>query len=320
MELNYRFIQLFRLFEDAKRVLVIAHKKPDGDAMGASTALYHWLKREGKDAILFCADLPLAHYKFLDDSWAMNNARDCFEQSYDAVVILDSGDLKYAGVDTLMPLLKDKPAIVNIDHHPTNQHYGDINLVLADASSTSEIIGRFFEANNILIDSAMATSLLTGIFSDTSHFSNSATSSRVVEISGRLVGYGARLSDTANILLKNKDLPALKLWGLALTRLQKNKTYDVVSTYLTINDLREANTDSGAAEGISNFINAVCGGAEIIMVLIDTGDGKIKCSLRSVRRNVAMLAKLLGGGGHVKAAGFTIEGRIVTEKQGFRIV
>jgi len=312
--------RLYDALQNCQRVLLIGHQKPDGDALGSTSGFYSWLKREGKKPTLYCKDLPAQQYKYLNAFFDYSNDIKVFDESYDMVLMFDSGDMVYAGVDGLVPKIPGSPALVNIDHHTTNQFYGDVNIVDTEATSTCEVVTRFFEANNVMIDSIMATSLMTGILTDTSHFSNAATTSRGMDVAGRLIASGARMNEITKYLLKNKELPILKIWGLALSRLQKNEEQDIAVTFVTNEDFLKHGVSPNAVEGISNFLQGVTGNAESILVLHDRGDGTIKGSMRSVTRDVSAIAKLFGGGGHKLAAGFAVKGTIRETKEGFEVV
>ncbi|MBU2566447.1 bifunctional oligoribonuclease/PAP phosphatase NrnA [Patescibacteria group bacterium] len=320
MNKDIEFRGLKNALLQAERILVITHKKPDGDALGSSSGLYEWLKDQNKNVKLFCRDLPPAHYGYLNAYLDYTDDTDVFNQEFDLVVVLDSGDLGYCGVAELIPLLPNKPKLLNIDHHPTNRLYGDVNLVITNATSTAEVITRFFIANKIEINQAMATSLLTGILTDTSHFSNAATSYDGMNIAGYLISRGARVNEITKNLLKNKETNLLKLWGLAMSRLVKNSNYDVAATYLKLDDFERFGLQINDVEGIINFLNSVVGDAEMIVLLVDMGNQKIKGSFRSVKRDVSAIAKLIGGGGHKLAAGFTIDGSIKETVAGFKII
>lgn len=320
MDFDLKLKQIYDVLRDKKSVLVIGHQKPDGDALGSTSGFYAWLKRDGKYATLFCKDLPAEHYRYLNGFFDYKNDPSVFDKAYDAVCVFDSGDLAYAGVDELIKKIPSSPVIINIDHHKTNQFYGTINAVQIEATSTCEVVTRFFEVNNILIDPNIATSLMTGILTDTSHFSNAATTSRGMETAARLVSYGARINEVAKYLLKNKELAILKIWGLALERLQKNESRDLAATYITNEDFKQYDVPQNAIEGVSNFLQAVASDAEIVLVLHEKADGTIKASMRSSTSDVSALAKLFGGGGHRLAAGFAIKGRINETATGFEIV
>lgn len=315
---SHLFGRLHEAIRDSDRVLLVAHKKPDGDTIGSSSSFLNWLLREGKDVIVFCADLPPAMFRYIDNVHLYTNDPTVFDKTYDIVIVFDSGDLRYCGVADHFPRLPEGFLLVNIDHHVTNERFGHLDLVLTDASSTAEIVHRFFEENNVFVDPAMATSVLTGLFTDTSSFSNAATNPNAVDAASKLLAAGARLNDIHKHILHDKTVPALKIWGLFLTRLRYNATYDVVSTYLLEKDVQDVPGD--LIEGIANFLNATTGGTDTIMVLREITGGLVKGSFRSVNRDVSKVAKLLGGGGHKKAAGFTVKGRIEETKDGPRIV
>ena len=312
------FGRLHDAIRASDRVLLIAHKKPDGDTLGSSSSILNWLLREKKDVTAFCRDAPPACFQYLDNVHRYTSDPTTFDRAYDVVIVFDAGDLRYCGVSDFMSRLPTGYLLVNIDHHVTNERFGHLNLVLTDASSTAEIIHRFYDANGIHVDHAMATSILTGIFTDTSSFSNAATNQIAVEAASKMLSVGGRLLDIHANLLHDKTVSSLNIWGLFLSRLRYNATYDVVSTYMRQEDVRDVPKD--VIEGVSNFLNAVTGGTDTILVLHELTNGMVKGSFRSVTRDVSKVARILGGGGHKKAAGFTVAGRIEETADGPRIV
>ncbi|MEK7623381.1 MAG: DHHA1 domain-containing protein, partial [Patescibacteria group bacterium] len=163
----------------------------------------------------------------------------------------------------------------------------------------------------VKINPAMATSLMTGLMTDTDNFTNAATSAQSLLIGHSLMKQGAKIKLITGSIFQDKTIATLKLWGLAFTRLEKHPNYDLAYTYLTQADLIDHGVDISVAEGISNFMN-VLGGHRIVLTLTELPDGKVKGSFRTTRADtdVAMIAKALSGGGHKKAAGFTVEGPI----------
>ena len=164
----------------------------------------------------------------------------------------------------------------------------------------------------------MATSLLTGLFTDTNSFTNAATNPKSVEAFGKLIGAGGRQQDIKKNLLHDKSIESLRIWGTLLSRVRHNKTYDVVSTYLLLKDAEHVSSD--IIEGVSNFMNEVTTGTDTVMFLRELPGNKIKGSLRSVKRDISKVAALFGGGGHKKAAGFTVEGHIEETTNGPRVI
>lgn len=311
---------MFDALQTAKRVLVIGDGKPDGDSMGSSTALYGWLKREGKETKLFMAVPTPKNFLFLDHVHDFTTDPAVFDEDWDVVVSLDASAPGAGGFADLQPRLKPGHVFINVDHHVTNTKFGHLNIVMVEASSTCEVMYRFFEENNLLLDDRIATSLLTGLCTDTSHFSNAATNSKGIEAAAVCASSGARHADILRYLVQNKTVSALKLWGLALERLIFNPEYDAAVTYFTRADLEGIPGADEAVEGVSNFLNATCGGADAVLVLREKPDGTIKGSMRSLTRDISGFCKALGGGGHKKAAGFTIKGKIDTEGGRVRIL
>lgn len=321
METNeQRQRKLFDLLVGCNRLLLVAHQKPDGDALGSATALAHWLKMQGKKVTLFCLDRPTQHFSFLDHFHDFTSDPKVFDLRYDALLVLDCSTLPYAGIHQLVARLPAGYLTINLDHHKSNDLFGDFNLVDEMASSTAEIVADFLKVNGQKLDAAMATSLMTGIMNDTTYFTNAATSLHSLELTSELLSAGARSSEVAKAMFKDKDTKTLNLWGAALARLKHNSKLNLAITYLKQDDLAKAGANAGATEGLINFLNAVCGGAETIMVLTQANENTIKGSLRSVRTDVSKIAKLFGGGGHKLASGFTLPGRIVETEKGFKVV
>lgn len=316
--INHLYGRLHEELRRARSVLLVAHKRPDGDALGSSSAILLWLTEQGKDVVAFCLDKPGKTLGFLDCAHLYTNDPAVFDRAYDAVVIFDSGDLRCCGVQDHLPRLPSGYLLVNIDHHATNEHYGHMNLVSPEASSTSEIVHRFFMYNGVPLNPQMATALLTGIYFDTSNFSNSATRPSTIASASSLLSAGARNGEILRHILHDKSVDLLRVWGVMLSRLRRNPRLDIVSTYILAADLEGAPPD--AVDGAANFLNAVVGESDTIMILRELPSGLVKGSFRSIHRDVSKLAKLLGGGGHRKAAAFTIPGRIQETPEGPRIV
>lgn len=313
------FTKIFNAIQKAKRILLVADGKPDGDSIGTTLAFYRWLLREQKDVFAFCSSPLPKNLLFLDYAQKIEQDGALFAQPYDLIITFDAGNLRHCGIDQLIPTTPAGYSLIVFDHHATNERFGNINAVFTDACSTAEVVYRFFEEQHMTIDDRMATSLLTGIIYDTSSFSNSGTTSKGLEAAGNLFACGARQTDVLKHLVQNKSVDGLKLWGLALARLYYHPTLDVVSTYFLAEDLPTKASEE-AVEGMSNFLNAACGNADTMLVLRETRDGKIKGSLRSIKRDISKVAQLLGGGGHKKASGFMVNGRIHVENGRARIV
>ncbi|MFZ6035645.1 MAG: DHH family phosphoesterase [Patescibacteria group bacterium] len=320
-ELIPTFQKIKDALDKARRVVVVGHQNPDGDAIGSMLGMAHYLRHTETDHRLFCTTPVPASLSFLlHEITIEQDAIPLLSQSHDAVIVLDSGDLEYAGIHELLPRLPGAPIIINIDHHHTNTRYGAINLVQPSASSTAEIIFHFLDHFRLPIPKDVATALLTGILTDTGSFSNLGTTPSSMEVSSKLLAYGARAKEIIKHTLQNKSLQQLQLWGRALSRLKKNEQTGIVTTVLTKKDFDELGIEE-SSEGIANFLNSV-EKAKAIMVLYEKGPGLIKASLRTTQDgvDVSKIAKFFGGGGHPKAAGFTVQGTLVEKANGWEVV
>lgn len=307
--------------DGSKGVMIVVHEKPDGDALGSACGLAGYLLSRQIPFHIFSPTshsaafdfLPFCHY-VTEDTGVWKTLQP------DVVIVVDSSTLVRAGVDRLIAGLNQKPFIANIDHHASNEQFGDLNIVKTDAASTTEIIYTFYRDLKIPLSQDIATCLLNGMMTDTMIFHNAATSASVVEASSRLLSYGAKFRDIARNIFFNKKLVTLKLWGKALSRLSMNNAWGIATTYITQEDLKEANATEEDSSGLSNFLNSL--DAKAILVVTEQGDGTLKGSLRTTRDDVDVmkLAKFFGGGGHKKAAGFTVQGKIEKVGEGIKIV
>ncbi len=198
--------QLFSCLRSAKTILLISHQSPDCDTLGANLALLEYLRSKGKSCVSFCVSPMKKEYAFLPLSHKVTSDVSVFGKSYDAVVVVDSGDLRYAGVEELVRNIPEGFTLVNVDHHPTNENFGDINIVDPDSASTTEVLFKLFRAERASISNEMATCLLAGVCTDTSYFSNPATSASVFEVSSALVSLGANAGVIAKNVLNTRPI------------------------------------------------------------------------------------------------------------------
>jgi phosphoesterase RecJ-like protein len=236
------------------------------------------------------------------------------------MAVFDAGDLRFAGIADLVAAMPRRPFILNFDHHATNERFGDVNVLDVTASSTAEVVYNFFRDCGKDIDKAIATCLLTGILTDTGNFSNPATSKSSLEAASDLLGRGGKIQEVANRLMRNKSMESLRLWGDVLSRLKYNEKLGVASTVIFNKDLEREGVEDEQIEGVSNFLNNFLD-VKIVLVLRELPGGLVKGSFRTAENvDVSLIAKVLGGGGHKKAAGFTVPGRVIETPEGWRVI
>lgn len=310
---------IYQQINRAEHILLISHKKPDGDTLGANLALFTYLHKLNKKVVSFCLDPVPSQFNFLPHSHLISSDHKLFTKKYDLIITIDCATLEYAGVDGLMTALPMGYTLINIDHHISNPRYGDIALVIDDASSASEIVYRLFADWKIEWSQDIATALACGLITDTNGFKNDATNYQTLKASAALINHGAQTHQIVQSALNNTSLNNLKLWGIALERLQKSARYDLIYTYITQEDIKNCQVDDSATEGIINFLHILKEGS-VIMLLREKSDGMIAGSLRTTTNiDLTKLAALFGGGGHKKAAGFSLPGRLVYDNNRLRI-
>lgn len=306
------FQKIYNLIKTSQNILLIAHRRPDGDALGALCAFFRFVKSAEKSVTAYCADYPNKIFDFLDGfrEIKFNEGLSDFNQ-FDLIICLDCGDLEQTGCKDKLILIQKNTVIINIDHHLTNTYFGQVNLVEAKASSTSEIITEFFNFLKIEIGKEQAACLLVGILADTDNFSNSATIPKTLRLAAGLLAKGINFKKLNSFDEKNKNLSILKLWGEILSRLEKNNVYNIATTVITKEDFKRYNIKEEALNNIANFFNNLAG-VKATLILKEDGNGRIRGSLRTTDEevDVANLAQVLGGGGHKKAAGFSLAGKL----------
>jgi len=301
--------QIYTRIQKATHIILVPHQNPDGDTLGSVTAMMQWLDRIDKPYTAFCATDISPKLMFLPNIDNVSRDPSAWKKAdTDLVIVFDSGDLGYAGVDTHVDSMNKKPDIINIDHHATNAHFGKLNLVMETASSTTMILYKFFVANKINISKHIATSLLTGLITDTGNFTNAATTTGSLKIASKLVELGGDLAQIQNATMKDQSVKGLQLWGKILERLTHHEELDIVHTHVTRKDISDHGINESEVEGLANFMNNITDG-RAGMILKEKEDGTVKGSFRTTRDDVdvSAFAKLFGGGGHKKAAGFTVE-------------
>lgn len=307
-----KFLEAKKLIDKADKILSISHKRPDGDTLGASCALYLGLQQWGKKVDMACIDEIPDRFKFLTD---MNKVIHEFNfRDYDLIIVSDAGASYMTRYHEIYPdIFKGDVPIINFDHHSSNDNFGTCNIVSVQSASATIIIYKFLKFVGIPITPQMATALLTGIYNDTGSLMHSNTTLEVFEISGKLMELGGRIHQVAKNLFRTNPISTLKLWGKVLDNAYINDEGVTVSA-VTWKDFEECDAGSDEISGVIDLLNSVPGSKYACLLNEDLG-GKIKGSFRTQREDVdvAALAAQFGGGGHKKAAGFTMPGRLHRE-------
>ncbi|QQS21054.1 MAG: DHH family phosphoesterase [Candidatus Moraniibacteriota bacterium] len=229
------FQTLSYILEQSSSVLLFAHTRPDVDTIGATLALAIFLENKKKRVSIACFD-PFPPYlnTILPGEFLHPSQLDI--AGVDAVIACDSVD---RGFDRISPIIKPGQATVVIDHHPDIESSADVKIIDTQASSTCELLYRFFEFSHIPISKALATRLLAGIIFDTGNLQHACTTPRVMEIAGALMKKGAPLGKIVNTIFTNKSVSALRLWGKAFEQSVFYEKTGMLLTAVTRTDIEE---------------------------------------------------------------------------------
>jgi len=303
--MDKEFQKAASLFNKASHALIVSHRQPDGDTMGSNLALSKALSLYfGIQVSSCCADpLPMS-LNFLPGSRSVHKG---LPVDYDLVISVDCSSLdqvKYS----------DLKVDINIDHHASNKDYAKVNMVDADAASTTVIIYEFLKYLQIPILPDMATNLLAGIYCDTGCFMHTNTNAKIYDIAANLMQCGAKSTEIVKHMFKTKTVEQLKLWGKVLSNIKVNEKGTIVSK-ITTNEFEETQATPKDLSGVINYLNSVPN-CKMSMLLSEDMKGNVQGSIRTNEdeMDASELSTKLGGGGHKKAAGFTIPGKIVAEE------
>lgn len=311
--IEQNFKRVGELIYSSKSVLLTMHERMDGDDGGSILAMHHFLENLGKQAVSVIKHGVPPALQFLPGSHKIQEG--IKHQNFDLIIIFGCSDKERIGNQDIANL---NTRTINIDHHPDNTYFGEINIVDHAKSSAAELVYDLFSYNNWPITKEIATCLLTGIITDTGSFMHSNTKDSTLKAAARLLRKGAVVHKIIKHAYKSKDLRILKAWGKAMENLHFDEKNKVIYSIFTEKDSGEiGDLPKATFEGFVETLNAIPE-AKFAMFLKQDGE-IIKGSLRSdpfKNIDVSQIAKLFGGGGHKLAAGFSVAGKLIKDETG----
>lgn len=291
-----------------KDFLLLSHKGPDGDAIGAMLGLGLALKRVGKKVMFYSSDPIPQNLNFLPFLDRVENSLENF--SGDTIIAADSSDLERLGDEFKRFYDKKRFKLLNIDHHATNTQYGDAFLIEPNFSSTCEVVFDLLESLKWEVTPEIATSLFCGIVADTGSFKYRNTTAKVLRIAARLVDSGAHPEIISQRLFDTYPASRIVLLKKVLQSLRFDSENRVASIVVRESDLAEAGASIDASEGFVEILRGI-EGVQVSILAKEQKDKNVKFSTRSKDYiDVAAITKLFGGGGHKVAAGATLPGPV----------
>jgi phosphoesterase RecJ-like protein len=293
--------EIVERLRSARKVAIISHTRPDGDAVGSLLGFGLALEELGKGVIMVLADGVPVNFRHIPGADRIGDKTD---PDADLQIVVDCSDLGRVG-DVGLELTRPE---INIDHHVTNTGFAQLNLVRTEAVSTTEVIYDLLCEAGIPISAQAAAGLLTGLITDTLGFMTPNISPRALRVAADLAEIGADLATLYRKAMVEKSFEAMKFWGTGLRQLEREK--NIVWTSLTMKDRKQVGYSGRDDADLINQISAIKDG-DIRLIFVEQSPDQVKVSWRSQPQyDVSNIARRFGGGGHPTASGAMIDGSL----------
>ena len=304
---------LDRILDEIKKaqsIVILTHEAPDGDAIGSSLAMKNALESIEKKPDVIVPEYSRT-FAFLPGAEEMKKESDI--EKYDLAIALDCADLKILAARKYFENAKNK---IVIDHHGSNNMYGDINFVNPVSPACAEILVGMFHYFNINITKEIGTCIIAGIITDTGGFKYQGVTAETFEFTAELLRKGVKISDIYKKVIQTKTKANFELSKIVTERMEFLEDNKVTFTYITEDDEKKVNAETGDHEGLVEIGRDIEGVEVSIFIKEKKEKGGFKVSLRSNEYvNVADVCLMFGGGGHPRAAGAFIQGTAEQIKQ-----
>lgn len=288
----------------AQKIAITFHSSPDGDALGSALALLIGLRKFKKEVYIISKEIIKQPFEFLPCSNEIDGGLIEPLKDTDCVIVLDCGDAKRINANLFMQT--NKVELINIDHHLSNDLYGDLNFVDTSASAVGEIVYKVLSLLNIEIDKEISTCLYTSLLTDTGSFRHSNTTAVTHKIAGELINTGIDFSNIHRMIFENKKFDQIKFYGEVINSMTVELSSKVCIMHISKYMLEKY---EDVASDTSDVIT-MCASIDTIevTVLIKEAENGVKVSLRSKSLvDVSKIAEVFNGGGHIRASGFFTE-------------
>ncbi|MEE8574092.1 MAG: bifunctional oligoribonuclease/PAP phosphatase NrnA [Thermodesulfobacteriota bacterium] len=306
-DMKEKYKEVIEQINGGSRFMVVSHVNPEGDAIGSLLGLALALRNIGKDAVAYMEDPMPDLFRFMPGGDTIVHDLSN-EAPFDATFAVDCGQKERLG--ERFNEFASHGTLVNIDHHATNDSFGDVNVVQGDASAAGEMVFDLLRAAGIEITKDVAINLYVAIHTDTGCFRYSCSTPGAFKKAGELVELGADPWEISTYVYENQPLDRYKLLAMSLATLTVINDGDIKVASLDVTqEMLEKVEGSGSelADGFVNFARSISD-VEVGILFRENSPGFFKMSMRSKGKvDVAALAASFGGGGHRNAAGFCIE-------------
>ncbi|MEC0265223.1 MULTISPECIES: bifunctional oligoribonuclease/PAP phosphatase NrnA [Paenibacillus] len=298
-----------KFIEQHDDFLVVSHIQPDGDAASSTYAMGWLLSQLGKTFTMMNEGPMPSKFSYLWGSdQVLDFSKEITSRRYKTIISVDCAD--FSRIGRVSTLFDEQAQLLNVDHHPTNDRFGSCHLIKHDAAATVQILYDLAIHMNMSLNLAIGDCIYTGLLTDTGGFRYSNTSPEVMQIGASLLALGVQGSEIAEQVLERVTYSQIVLLQKALSTLSFAHDRKLAWLAVSLADLESTGASSEDLDGLVNYPRNV-EGVEVGMLFKEKAPGIIKVSLRSSGLvDVAAIAQSLGGGGHVRASGCTIQGTI----------
>ncbi len=305
-----KYEALHKAIKESSNIMIAPHMYPDGDALGSSLALYIALKKAGKNVWLISHTPIPTKYQFLSENYTFLPL-DLVPSDLDLIIGVDCADKERLALSD--NYLKKAKMVVNIDHHSTNDNFGDINIV-EQVAATGEIVVDIFDEFGYEIDEEVAKCLYVAISTDTGHFMYSNTTKSTFEKVAKLFTTGFEFVDITRKLFLEKSLVQTKLAGIAINGMEMYQDNRIALIHINKDHLAYTGGKDGDCESLVNQAVDI-DSVDVAIFIREINKSFFKVSFRSKGDyDIGKVASKFGGGGHKNAAGCAINGDFETIK------
>ena len=311
--MNNTPMELKQIIARCNNLLIISHILPDGDNIGSVIAMMLFLKGEGKTVTAVVNGEMPPYYRFLEGASSLVPEKDLVRRAYDGVICLDMSDRERGG--KVWEKIGGDPILLNIDHHVSNDGFGDYNYVVSDASSTAEIVTFLFDEWRVKMNKAMAEALYTGMVTDSGSFTYSSTSAQTMRMAALLLEEKPDLEAIRENVLENVSFLRKKLLAAVLNHAELACGGKLCFAAISYDEICALQVKGPDFECIIDHLIGITD-VEYAVFFREIEPETVKVGFRGRGKNdVTVVASLFGGGGHKAAAGCTCFGPLteVTE-------
>ena len=305
--------QVIKEIHKSKTFCIVGHIRPDGDCIGSQLALTLALKELGKEVWCWNQDLVPLKYQFMDPHHIVQQPTNESHQ-FDCVIAVDAAS--YERIGSVSEFIQNRGILINIDHHPSNTRYGDLNWVEPNSASSGELVYQLLKTGKWPITPEVADCLFTAISTDTGSFQFASTKPETFQVAGDLVASGANVGVIGEEVYQSFSLSRVRLLKRVYNQFKLTDNNQIAYLWLRKTDYAKSGASREDTEGLIDHIRAI----EPVIVAclfeeVETGVTRISLRSKHTEVNVNSVAKLFGGGGHKAAAGAKIEAKPMTTQR-----